>query len=255
MRTCYMIAAGLFFCVSLSANILHHNNIAVSPITTISTYSEEGENFKPGMVSLIDQAKGNFLFRGNMPQINGKFAYGAMTKTFVEALKNHGKEFPEKYRLIDISFLNYHKETIELEVEKSFFEINPKIGSLWIHSLSGSIVDPLDVPEFIRSFLIKSHNVDGLRQLICQIHQILQKPSSVPVIIYMHCNAGKDRTGEAAACYLMHYKGYSYEKTVTLDKKMAHRSVHRDQLNAIRWYAFYLRDHLGMPTIGLIEGK
>lgn len=71
----------------------------------------------------------------------------------------------------------------------------------------------------------------------------------------MHCNAGKDRTGEAAACYLMQYKGYSYEEAIKLDFNIAERSVEERELNAIRWYAFYLRDIEKISTIGSIEGK
>lgn len=80
-----------------------------------------------------------------------------------------------------------------------------------------------------------------------------QQPSHF--IIYIHCDEGKDRTGEAAACYLMQYKGYSYNDVVALDTKIAQRPIREHKLNAIRWYAFYLRDIEGISTIGTIDGS
>lgn len=229
--------------------------IRITPKTEISDYSEQGENFNPQMLYLVDRGSNTFLFRGNMPQMNGNFDYVDVTQSIADQLEKLGVSLSPNYKLLDLSFLNPKSESQEIAVETDWFAENPETGCFWLNSLYGSFFDPLDFPEEIRDFIIRHHDVDGLKTFIPQVRNFLQQSCTTDFVVYMHCNAGKDRTGEAAACYLMQYKGYSYDNAVELDFKIAGRPVQNHEMNAIRWYAFYLRDIEGMATIGSIEGR
>jgi Tyrosine phosphatase family len=215
----------------------------------------KGQNFNPKMVYLLDVKNNVYLFRGNMPQMNCFFDYSDLTARIAEILAEKHITLPSNYRLIDLSFLNEQHNGGEIEVEHNWFLVNPATGSLWVNPLRGTIIDPLYLPAFMRNLIIEYHDFDGLKTLIPHLKHLMEQAADRDTVIYMHCDEGKDRTGGACACYLMQYLGYSYTEALALDDKIAGRPVHEIFRNAIRWYAFYLRDFLGVTTVGLIEGE
>lgn len=225
----------------------------VIPIDTVT--SRKAQNFNPEMVYLMDQGSGVYLFRGNMPQMNGFFDYSDLTARITEILAEQHIELPSNYFLLDLSFLHEPDESTAIEIEQDWFLVNPATGGLWANPLRGTLFDPIYIPACVRNLMIEYYDFDGLKTLIPHIRNLMEQAAEREVVIYMHCSLGKDRTGEAAASYLMQYKGYSYADAVALDDKIAGRSVGHIHLNAIRWYAFYLRDFLGITTVGPIEGE
>ena len=71
-------------------------------------------------------------------------------------------------------------------------------------------------------------------------------------VIYIHCTAGKDRTGEVSAAYLMQNKNLSYIQATELNNQIAGRDVYTKQANAICLYALYLRNIKNCSWIGSI---
>ena len=63
--------------------------------------------------------------------------------------------------------------------------------------------------------------------------------------IYIHCQGGKDRTGEVVGSYYMRHMNRTLQEATTTDHKIAGRAIgHGNQL-AMEWYCLYLRDVLG----------
>lgn len=233
--------------VGVCADVSHH--------MTVSSYGETKESFETKMLSLVDSANSNFLFRGNLPEKDGKFDYDGLVSAMKAVCEKEGKSLPQTFSLVDLSFLNYVKEHPEIDIEKNWFQANVSKGTFWLNSLYGAEVDPTSLPKSVRDFFLEHHDVDGLKALMQKVRAFIESKNGKATVVYMHCMAGKDRTGAASACYLMQYEGYSYDKAVALDKKVADRDPYSHFMNDIRWYAFYLRDVLNMPTIGKIDGK
>lgn len=215
----------------------------------------QGMSFESKRLYLLDEVKGNYLFRGNLPENDGKFCYDELVATMSDLLKSQGKKLPSKFKLLDFSFLTYSKDRKDIDIEKDWCKDNPKLGTFYLNPLSGSSVNPVNLSESKRDYTLKHQDIDGLTKLLNELHKLLKSKANSPVVIYIHCSEGKDRTGEASASYLMKHKKFSYNAAVALNKKIADRDLEEKFMNAIRWYAFYLRDNQKFTTIGSIDGK
>jgi hypothetical protein len=214
---------------------------------------EQVKGFNPHPLHMVDQQQANFLFRGNSPESDGQFAYDQLRQEIKTYLANQRIPISDDFKIMDLSFLNYIVDNKLIEIEKKWFNEHPETGCYWLHSLFGSFINPVHLPKEIRDFTIKYYDIDGLKSLMQDIKRKLDTACPSNLVIYMHCRAGKDRTGEASACYLMEHKGYSYKDAVALDEKIAGRELRELSMNAIRWYAFYLRDIKHSHWIGDID--
>lgn len=212
-------------------------------------------DFNPNLLNLVDENGGTYLFRGNLPENDGSFCYSDLIASMNASLAPMGKSLSENVQLLDLSFLNYVAEAEMVEIEKKWFKANADSGQFWLDSLYGALINPCDLSDWLRKFILKHHDVDGLKALMTQLKSKMDAQNETDCAIYMHCNAGKDRTGEAAACYLMQFKGYSYDEAIQLDLQIADRPLRDLSVNAMRWYAFYLRDVMNLVSIGTIAGK
>lgn len=251
---CFRLFIFLPVCLESSLNqLLDKEN--TSTHTSISDFSDgTTEDFSHGVLYLVDSKDRTFLFRGNLPEENGAFCYTNLMNTIREALYQQGVKLSDQLTLVNLSFLNHVTESEEIKIEKEWFQQHPDSGKFWHHSLFGSLINPVQLSKEIRDFTIRHHDLDGMKSLMKKIHKALESDTlGDDCIIYMHCNAGKDRTGEAAACYLMEYKGYSYKEALALDEQIAKRPLREMSINAIRWYAYYLREMKHLQSIGEID--
>lgn len=214
---------------------------------------EESGPFNPDLLYLLDQKKRVYLFRGDLPEIDHTFCYTSLMDSVRAYLANRGDTLSDSVQLIDLSFLNKIAEMKQIDTEKNWFSAHPELGRMLLYSLYGALINPCDLDKSLRDDILTHHDVDGLKKLMTQLKSLME--ASQDTVIYMHCNAGKDRTGEAAAAYLMQFQNYSYEAAIRLDQDIAQRSLRELSLNAIRWYAFYLRDIAKLSSIGSIEGN
>jgi len=210
-------------------------------------------SFDNSVLRLVDQHKNTYFFRGKLPEKGGKFCYECLTQQFRNALSEKGMSLSDDYVLICISLLNC-SEAKTRKVECKWFAENPQKGCLWLYPLFGSIANPCHLSQRMRNGFLR-YDPDGVRNLIAQLKGMVDwgDPYGRDMVIYLHCHAGKDRTGEAAAAYMMQYQGYSYHDAVSICKKIANRKLRRVSLNAIRWHAYYLRETERYPTIGKID--
>lgn len=196
-----------------------------------------------------------FFFRGNLPEKNKAFEHDELVAAIKAYVAKEGGHLQDNFKIMDLSFLNNLLDHEAIEIEKEWFKNHPETGCFWHHSLYGALVNPVDLEAKVRDAIARDHDVDGLKTLMSHLGKIIQTPCGCDFVVYIHCRAGKDRTGEASACYLMQYKGYSYKDAVAFDEKVAKRKLSPLSMNAIRWYGFYLRDIKKMSTIGEIDGK
>lgn len=210
-------------------------------------------NFKPEMLHLVDQKNNVYFFRGNLPEQDHVFIYDTLISDIKDYLANQGMSLGSNYKLLDVSLLNFFREKKALDGEKEWFHKHKDTGRLLIHSIYGSLTNPVHLSEEIRNDVLRHYDMDGLKSLMKHLEKMMNEQHSHDLIIYVHCEAGKDRTGAVAACYLMQYKGYSYNQVISLDNQIAGRDIEVFCVNAIRWYAFYLRDVLNISSVGTIE--
>lgn len=211
------------------------------------------EDFDNAVFALVDCVDNTYLFRGKLPEKDGQFCYDAIENDARETLAQYGIELSSNIYLICVSLLN-STEASKIEIENDWFAQNPDKGCLWRYPLFGSMIDPRYLPSPIRKMSFPL-DPDGLQYLIKNLRNLVNTkgPEGTDIVIYMHCNAGKDRTGEAAACYLMQYHGYSFKQAVALDHQIAQRNIRWMSTNGIRWYAYYLKQVHHIQTVGHVH--
>jgi hypothetical protein len=213
----------------------------------------------PGIVHLVqkDNASGNVLFRGNMPVANGVFQYDQLVKAMRDAAQASGQVLPPTFKVIDISLVNELTggEKKDLAVEKAYWSTHPAQGQLINNPIYGSLTSPNSYPSSKRKELEKHPSLGHLGDLIDRIHALLTTRSAdgIPVLLYVHCEAGKDRTGEVIGAYAMKYMGVSYKDALANAHAVAGRKLGTFNRHGLEWHAYYLADYEGITTIGPIN--
>lgn len=197
----------------------------------------------------------NVLFRGNLPISHSteKFQYDNLVTRLEQAAATAGATLPENYTIIDISLINEltPEEAKNLSTEKEFWRAHPTLGYLINHPIYGAFTSPNTYPKATRKSL-ERYSLDHLNKLITEIHEKLISQNEHPLLLYVHCEDGKDRTGEVIAAYSMRYLEVSYKDALNNANDIAGRKIRRFSKHGIQWYAYYLRDVLDIPTIGPI---
>jgi hypothetical protein len=213
----------------------------------------KSHGFENEKLYLLDHRKDAFLFRGNLPQKDGAFAQKELHDAMTVYLDKMNIMLPSEYIFVDVSLLNPKKEKKKINIEKNWFKDSPEKGMFLSHPLRGTHINPCMLNHELRNFLIEKDHVDGLQHLMTRLNNYMLVRRDIPLVVYVHCAAGVDRTGEASASYMMQYKGMSFHDAVKLNDHIAKRPVHYLMMNAIRWYAYYLRDVLHIETVGEIK--
>jgi len=204
------------------------------------------------VLTFLDNYQNKYLFRGKFPIKKGKFCYEELKRECQLKAAEQGYCLGNDFLLVNVSLLNL-LNIDERTLEEDWFKENKNLGYLIEYPIYGCLLDPMKFIKPIR-YSLCNPNVDRLRPLIRTLRHLLycHNFGDKEVVIYLHCSAGKDRTGEVAGCYLMQYKGYSYHQVHQLNLQIADRKIRRFSVNAMKWYAFYLRETLKIPTIGTI---
>lgn len=69
--------------------------------------------------------------------------------------------------------------------------------------------------------------------------------ASAPQVIYIHCEAGVDRTGELSGSYNMQYFNQTYQQVLAFDDGVEPRKISSGAENGLQWYALYVQYALG----------
>jgi len=226
-------------------------------LTLLCITCVSSDTIDPKKIVLMDYNRqlNNFLFRGNEPKTTNSsgdfFAYDLLYDYLNALASSHGLIFPAKYYFIDLKLYYFENISRDMSLERDFFIANPNLGKFAPQQILGDISSPNIVPGPIMESLARSLDgwqKDKLTRLIPYINQLLNSPGpqSLPVIIYVHCECGCDRTGEVSGSYAMKFLGWTFQAALKWDESIAGRFILPNHKFAMEWYCEYLR---------FVEGK
>ena len=201
------------------------------------------DSFRPGCIPqdnslssyprvyLLDHNNGNLLFRGSKPCVtkNGawEFDYDNIMKVFRDLYKIQlpdGSGFPDTFRFIDISLIdNTGQQNDILETEYEFFEGTKTPQPSPATQPANELFCKLDSPEGTTATVTgqfrwrnrkpcdTGNDNNGIDTLVDEISKLMDNQTGIPYVIYFHCDAGSDRTGEVAISYLLKNRIFSPE--------------------------------------------
>jgi|APAra7269096714_1048519.scaffolds.fasta_scaffold10404_5 hypothetical protein len=220
------------------------------------SYGDEhltSQQLDPRMVRLV--ARGvdtpHLLMRGNAPIDGDRFEYDALIDALRQAA---GDAWPARFRIVDVSLMNEIAEATAVDAERRYWAAHPGRGRFIHHPLFGALSDPADYPAFLRLMIERWSGLDRMGDLLRQLQALLQTPTGdgIANVVFVHCRAGRDRTGQAIASYGMRYLGRSYREAIADAEQVAGRALVRFSRYGIAWYAHQLADRDQVPTIGPI---
>ena len=208
------------------------------------------KEFSRSRIALIDKVGENYIFRGSNPAVtkNGKkaFAYDELTYYFKDALRQSGKRLDDYY-LVDISLLDLD-EYYTIRREKDFFAEHPNDGAIInVSTISPSLLLERSADSNIfTKYLTDTYGIWLTKQLN-KIHEIATQQTDKPIIIYIHCNGGRDRTGLMAAGYRMLFNDANLSQAISQNIADAGRNSEHLYGKAINSYCIYVKQNYNKP--------
>ena len=210
------------------------------------------ERVRSERVHLVDYQDGKvWLFRGADPVVGKEtFAYEALVAAMRAAAAKKNITLPPDFHLVDVSFLFI--ERADLAAEKEFFAANPDkgefvqypifgvVGPAWLHrvlNLAGALVSPSEAQAASESAPVWSRlDIAAVQAL----HRLMQEAHDRPVVIYAHCFAGCDRTGEVIGAYRMQHMDMGLGDVYALSTQECRRPIRSPNRRALQAYCTYL---------------
>ncbi|KAJ6238324.1 phosphatase [Anaeramoeba flamelloides] len=213
------------------------------------------DSFDPKMVHLVDFDNGNFFFRCNEPKINGTFVPETLVGVMKEVLKGTELVFPEDYYLHDVNVLTPFTKLDygDILLEKNYFKAHPERGNFYSFPITGSIEAPwLYSPEkqYQDSLTFDTWDFDELTKRTELVGELMgkfgnAKEQDKPNVVFVHCEEGKDRTGEFSGAYEMRYLKQNLQQVADHDQQIAGRPIFPNFSNHLVWYCMYLKYKVG----------
>ena len=197
----------------------------------------------------------NFLVRGNNPvnKTSKEYDLAALRNAIVNAaLKPCGIAAPAVFRIHTLDLENPADPGYFEEI--SFWSAHPNEGSLEKWLTTGSLVQPqhsLQRAKRIASgdWAIGGH-ADRLPERLNATRALLMNTSlDMPTVLYLHCNAGCDRTGEFVGAYAMTYLGYNTTTMYGEACRQCGRCPNYYSTSALGWWCLTLAAR-GTPVEG-----
>jgi hypothetical protein len=203
------------------------------------------------------------LFRGGLPQEGNPsvFNYKGLKKAIINAGKEAGVQVPSPFYIIDVNLLNIEnpKDAQWIMVEEQFFRAHPKLGRIQVWGMNGvglSVNDPALAPNryYLGQNLDKwlndrlNERVESLRGWLENTAPVAQGKTKVPIVVYIHCAVGCDRTGEFSGAYYLRYLNKSWEEVNKLNQSMCshNRPFNCKNYRALQWYCVWLNPKRGL---------
>jgi hypothetical protein len=225
------------------------------------------EDIKASRLHLVDQfaQHNNFLFRGSDPVLHDKvFAYDELVQLMRTAARAKGVILPDDFYLIDVSLL--YVERADKSVEKKYFHDNPYKGEYVNYPVFGHIGGNrfervIHISDKVVGFLKKFvdypifGSLDKLLkyvekgeqklthldiQAVTGIRGLLTQKRDRAVVVYVHCVAGCDRTGEIIGGYRMQYMRQSLQDVYAQNTRECQREENVFSKDALLAYCRYL---------------
>jgi hypothetical protein len=241
-------------------------------LITFFAIQKRTKQFDKTRVALVDSSSENYIFRGNNPFIlkGGKkvFAYQELKNAFNETLRKANKEPLDDFYLIDASLLDLN-EYEDFTKEKDFFLKNPQKGE-FIHFSTispGLLLKYSTDSNLVSKLLIERYNIQT-SGFLREIHQIVKQATkqqtkgqqktnwrrvNKPVVIYLHCNAGRDRTGFIVASYKMLFEGENLKQARLENANEAGRDSKNFYNRATASFCQFIKENRGKSSDFCLE--
>jgi hypothetical protein len=208
-------------------------------------------------VHYVDCLGSNYLFRGGLP-LTGKppvFNYRGLKQSIIKAGKKAGVTVPSEFYMMDVNLLNIEnpEDAGRILTEQQFFQAKPRLGRVQVWGMNGTGLS-LNDPKLAASREYLARNLDQwlndkLVKRVKQLRKWLERPApgfngkvKPPLVIYIHCVAGRDRTGEFSGAYYLRYLHKSWEEVNTINRSIHrnNRPFGRKNYRAVQWYCLWL---------------
>lgn len=218
-------------------------SIALALLILAAIWLEAGgqETVSLSRTIVVDRVGNNILYRTNTPINNGVFDYDQLISAMKQKATDLKIPFPDKYKLVSYSLFNFLNK--DLKVEKEYFKKNPQVGRLTVYPIVGSITYANKYSEAFRQILANTYklwNYDKLDVIATTMHEDLQKQEELPKLIFFHCQAGEDRTGEVFGGYQMFINRWTYKMALDFDNQVETRVIKKASRNGMNWFCWYL---------------
>lgn len=154
-----------------------------------------------------------------------------------------GVALPSKFLFNVISFDNGFELKDEV-IEIQWFQ-DPSNGRLDYWTLVGQLLPPEEVGANIREVYMAAPGllwgIDQIPQRMIDIRARLETPQVLPLVMFVHCEAGCDRTGEFSAAYYMQYQNMTVSEAFAKDTTDCGRPPNYFSKSAIGWYCLTLQ--------------
>jgi hypothetical protein len=223
-------------------------------------------------IRFVDNVGQNFLFRGGETLTTdpktGKpvFDYDGLKAAIASAPNPPPTPIPSSYYMVVIN-LEHPDERTNLVAEITFFADNADKGQLHLWDTNGTAQCYFQVDPAKRDALVASLGEwlpDPLIWRVATIRSWLEDPSTLPtpqpgdapILIYVHCDGGCDRTSEMIGAYrLRHMPGSWTMQDAWLNMYNEHPCTDPMGCNnymAVQWYAFWLNQQVpGFDLTGI----
>ena len=212
-------------------------------------------------VHYVDSVNDNYLFRGGQPFDNqNTFDYSTLQADIISAGKEAGVKVPTSFYIIDVNLLNlrYTSDVNKLEEEFDYFKTHPDLGRLVFWDTGGTEVSQTDeaISTDVEFKTYLAQNIDGwlgdnLDTRVDSLRQMLNNGKSLigasaPIVIYVHCVAGCDRTGELIGAYEMRYLDKSWNDVNSESVNFCDgQPISCENYRALQWYCHWLNQKNG----------
>jgi hypothetical protein len=205
----------------------------------------------------MDSVGSNFLFRGGLPLAGHPpaFNYKGLKQAIINAGNRAGVKVPSSFYIIDVNFLNIEnpRDARRIFVEQKFFQTRPALGRIQVWGINGTHLNAKD-PSLAASREYLARNLDSwlsdklasrvetLREWLEGSAPVFHGKKKLPIVIYIHCVAGCDRTGEFSGAYYLRYLNKSWEEMNALNRSMCrhNRPFGCKNYRAVQWYCLWL---------------
>ena len=223
-------------------------------------------------VRFVDNVGQNFLFRGGETLTNDPytgdpaFDYAGLAAAIASAPNLPPTPLPSTYYMVVIN-LEHPNERKNLTSEISFFAYNTDKGQLHLWDTNGTAqcyfqTDPAE--QAARVATLGEWLPDPLIWRVATIRKWLEDPSTLPtpqpggapILIYVHCDGGCDRTSEMIGAYRLRYMPASWTMqdawSNMYNEHPCTDPMGCDNYRAVQWYAFWLNQQVpGFDLTGI----
>jgi len=206
----------------------------------------------------------NYLYRGNSPVVNDSyFGYNELASYFKIRANDVNLTFPSSFYFIDVSLTDMFGK--DYYVEKVFWAKHGNDGNFgilfhWAVLESPGLVPPNWIPDpILRNKLCDGNKIwfiDQIPTRISYVNSVLtsQRADKLPVVIYVHCEGGCDRTGEFIASYRLQYsKLQNITEIYNLDVQECGRAPNDFATSSIEWFCVCYKEQTKHYDIGNCE--